>query len=598
MVLGSIVEREAVTMPRRAKHFIYRAVSIAGLFALISTTWLLLAGIQPLTNLGDLSRFSSMVFQVIAPLHLVVLMFVSCLAGCTAVSNEKDRRTLILLLMTTLTNWELVIGKMSSGFLTGINLLFSGMLAMIGISLFGGVSPGQVLEVTWIAFGTIAACSAWGATVAFWRDKTFQAIAVCILGLLLYFGVAEFVGADRIPGLSPRFAEMMNPIRATLLASKPIPEASAFERCIVVWGSGAWMFVLGIALSALSIARLRIWNPSREGRPKLNEDDPTSTGREMAGSASTGEVPSWKARKPRNVWDNPILWREVRTWAYGRKVILIRFSYLAIGLLIAIGLRATVGESGALHGSSSGADLVPVSAKLLAPLLVVSMIIINALAVNAITNERDGQALDLLLVSEITPRKFLFGKLLGVLYVTKEMVFLPIAICVWMWTLGALSGENLVFLVCGLVVMDIFVAMLGLHCGMIYSRSRTAIATSLGTVFFLFLGILTCMLIMISFRGSFERQLAPFLAIILGGGSGLYLALGAKNPSPAITLAAFGLPFMTFFAITSFILRGQELTVFSVIAMSYGFATLSMMIPALSEFEFSFGRSQAANDDS
>jgi ABC-type Na+ efflux pump permease subunit len=277
---------------------------------------------------------------------------------------------------------------------------------------------------------------------------------------------------------------------------------------------------------------------------------------------------------------------------------LIRLAYLGFGALVAIGLYLSFDEQAAHAVRSLSPKLIPDTAKLLAPLMVVSMIIINALAVNAITNERDGQALDLLLVSEITPPKFIFGKLLGVLYVAKEMVLLPLAMCIWLWWKGSLSGENLGFLLLGLMVVDIFVAMLGLHCGMIYHRSLTAIATSLGTVFFLFLGILTCMLIMISFQGSFGRQLPPFLMIILGGGIGLYVALGSRNPSPAITLAAFGLPFLTFFAITSFILRGQELTVFSSIAVAYGFATLAMLVPALSEFEFSQGGRQAIESDS
>ncbi len=120
--------------------------------------------------------------------------------------------------------------------------------------------------------------------------------------------------------------------------------------------------------------------------------------------------------------------------------------------------------------------------------MIVSLIIINALAVNSITNERDGQALDLLLVSEITSWKFLFGKWMGVFYVAKEMVLLPMAIAVWLLVRDAISLENLVFLLIGLTVLDCFVVVLGLHCGMIYFRSTTAIATSLGTVFFLFLG--------------------------------------------------------------------------------------------------------------
>jgi hypothetical protein len=488
---------------------------------------------------------------------------------------------------------------MSAGLLTGINLLFSGILALIVLSLLGGVSPSQVFEVGAIAVATIFASSAWGTMVALWRDKTFQAIAVSLLGLVLYLAISELIATRNtklpIPGIQG-VAELLSPIRTTVVVSRPIPSVESTGRWNLVIGSCATMLILGATFYLLAVARLRIWNPSREGRPKVDEEESESHldgGGGKAASVSKG----WQARQPRRVWDNPILWREVCTWAYGRKVLLIRLSYLLFGSLIAFGLHSTISESKTSMAGGLSDGLVPAAALLLGPLLVVSMIIINALAVNSITNERDGQALDLLLVSEITPSKFIFGKMLGILYVAKEMVVFPIALSIWMYLADELSGENLFFLVFGLLVVDIFVAMLGLHCGMVYSRSTTAIGTSLGTVFFLFLGILTCMLIMISFRGSFGRQLAPFLAIILGGGTGLYVALGSRNPSPAITLAAFGLPFLTFFAITSFILRGQELTVFSTVSVAYGFATLAMMIPALSEFEFSFGRSQAADNE-
>ena len=67
--------------------------------------------------------------------------------------------------------------------------------------------------------------------------------------------------------------------------------------------------------------------------------------------------------------------------------------------------------------------------------------------------------------------------------------------------------------------------MLGVHAGMSYFNSRTAIGVSLGTIFFLFLGIATCIRIMIAFSGDFNLQLQPFIAFMLGGGTGLYVAL-------------------------------------------------------------------------
>ncbi len=106
--------------------------------------------------------------------------------------------------------------------------------------------------------------------------------------------------------------------------------------------------------------------------------------------------------------------------------------------------------------------------------------------------------------------------------------------------------------------MNVFVAMLGVHAGMTYGNSRTAIGTSLGTVFFLFIGVATCIRMMIAFSGSFQFQLLPFAAFIGGGGVGMYVALGSRNPSAAIGLAAFVCPFFTFYAITSSLIEPPQ----------------------------------------
>ena len=94
---------------------------------------------------------------------------------------------------------------------------------------------------------------------------------------------------------------------------------------------------------------------------------------------------------------------------------------------------------------------------------------------------------------------------------------------------------------------------------------------------------------MIAFSGSFQAQLQPFLAFTLGGGVGLYVALGARNPSTAIGVASFLCPFATFYAITSFFLN-YTLGVFLVAAGAYGFATAAMLIPAIYEFDVATGR--------
>ena len=168
----------------------------------------------------------------------------------------------------------------------------------------------------------------------------------------------------------------------------------------------------------------------------------------------------------------------------------------------------------------------------------------------------------------------------------------PLLLCGYLWWRGDMSLENLGYLCAGLLVMVVFVATLGVHCGMTYSNSRTAISVSLGAVFFLFVGVVTCIVMMISFSGSFQTQLTPFLAFIMGGSIGLYVALGFRNPSSAIFWASLLLPVATFFAIVSFVLRDRELTVCLVVALTYGFTTAAMLVPAISEFDIAMGRTK------
>ncbi len=66
-MFGPIFDRETIVLPRRPKHFIARGVFAGALFSIVCTTWLLLAGIQPVRNLGDLARFGTLVFQLLAP---------------------------------------------------------------------------------------------------------------------------------------------------------------------------------------------------------------------------------------------------------------------------------------------------------------------------------------------------------------------------------------------------------------------------------------------------------------------------------------------------------------------------------------------------
>jgi len=357
-----------------------------------------------------------------------------------------------------------------------------------------------------------------------------------------------------------------------------------------------------VVLNAVAVAMVRVWNPSREARRVQREEDvrrPESiwgaehdakqdvqqrdTARQGATAATTTATAAPPSRT-RHVWNNPVIWREIRTWAYGRKILAIRLAYLLLFGLAAAILYGMV-QPGAPIAVADGALAI----WLLALLVLLSLVLVNAQAVTSITSERDGRALDLLLVTDLSAKEIVFGKLGGVLYNTKEMVALPMLLCVYLWWAGALGLENLSYVLMGLAVLYAFAAVLGIHCGMTYTNSHNAIATSLGTVFFLSVGALLCFRILLAFPGSLQAQFPAFFAFMIGGGVGLFVALGARNPSPAIGLASFLCPCATFCAITSFLLD-YTLGVFLVVAAAYGFATAAMLVPAIYEFDVATGR--------
>lgn len=630
MLVGPVFTRELVITPRRLRMYVARAVYVLALMLLMATAYLVVIGTQAIRDVGDMARFGMSVFQILAPLQLALAIFFSALAAASTVAQEKDRRTFTLLLLTNLSNNELVLGGLMASLLSVLVLLLAALPLFMLATLLGGIGFDQVGRVFAVTLTTVLVCGSLGSTVALWREKTFQSLAMTALVLVLWLGAWEAVAAGVLGsswlGISCRsWAIGLSPWQAVLAAARP---AVAADPALGPLGTPVNLYLvvsltLAAVLNGLAMFRVRRWNATQDAvrtepldetwrrasiwgaEHDLAHDTPGAAPASAAAAQPAPVAPAAsssvyqasmdvgithgtpqagptaaQAKHARPVWDNPILWREIRTWAYGRKMLVIHAAYVLIFALVAAALHRQVAADQLTRGGA---------ALWLIPLFLLSLVLVNAQAVTALTSERDAHAIDLLLVTDLSAVEIVFGKLGGIFYNTKEMVILPALLGVYLWWSGAIHLENLLYVLSGLAVLYIFVAVLGIHAGISYGNSRSAIATSLGTVFFLFLGVATCMRIMIAFSGSFQSQLAPFLGMMIGGGLGLYAVLGARNPSGAIGLASFLCPLATFYAITSFWLN-YTLAVFLVIAGAYGFATAAMLVPAIYEFDLATGR--------
>jgi hypothetical protein len=422
-----------------------------------------------------------------------------------------------------------------------------------------------------------------GSTLALWREKTFQSLALTALVLVLWLLLGEAIASGELGqgwlGIAAEdWAVALSPLRAILAAIQPLHELTP----PLAWcGGPVYLFMIlaitaAAALNLWAIARVRVWNPSQEAQPRLTDEQ------EKLAAETT---PTVKTKSSKEVWDNPILWREIRTWAYGKKIVVVRVAYLIIFAICAAALMGLLNRDG---GGQHNA-MLPELAKPLLPLMVLGVILVNALSVTSLTNERDLRALDLLLVTDLSPQEIIYGKLGGVFYNSKEMILLPIALAGLLWWTDHLTTENLVFLVIAFVVMNIFAATLGIHCGMTYGVSQTAVGVSLSTVLFLLLGIGVCMRMMMAFQNSFTHQLQAFIAFMVCGGAGMFYALGIRNPSRALALASGITPFATYIVITNFFQQSFG-GAFLVTLVTYTFATAAMLVPAVYEFDVATGR--------
>ena len=93
---------------------------------------------------------------------------------------------------------------------------------------------------------------------------------------------------------------------------------------------------------------------------------------------------------------------------------------------------------------------------------------------------------------------------------------IPLGIVGWFAFQVGTSAEDCVYLAFGFLVLVAFAAMLGLHSGLGRESSRQAIASSMGTIFFLFVGIFILLILLVEARGSFANQIQAFLLFILG----------------------------------------------------------------------------------
>jgi hypothetical protein len=419
-----------------------------------------------------------------------------------------------------------------------------------------------------------------------------------VLYLSLVNGLPLLAGAflgEETAGRLTDYQQWFDPFAALNSVAQP-PEAG--ELLAPAYVFGLVMVGLSLLLTGLAMWKLRVWNPSGEPvmqRERAEDQDEAVDAKERRDiHAAPGPV--------REVGDNPILWREIHTRAYGRRPLIVKLAYLVVAGLVCYSALSMLFRSGTPEAFVAAYGLVPVA--------ILSLLLLAAQSATAITSERDTGALDLLLVTDLTPREFIFGKLGGILYNTKEYLLPPLVLAgvyAWLGYLAtppaghvhleaAMNFEAFVTLAGAGLLLMAFIMVLGLHVALRTPSSRLAVLNTLSTVFFLSVGTLVCVYLIL-INGRFEYQWTTFVGFAAGGVGGLMWVLNGSRPSAALVLASWACPLAVLYCVVSVLVgkpgtpeSADPLLPFFVMLAAFGFTLAAMLVPLISEFDVALGR--------
>src|SRR5262245_40745132 len=266
--------RELVTVPRRAGHYAGRA-AVVGLLAILGiTTWQATVGFAREATLGESAAVGLLLFQIVAFVQLLLTLFFAAMSAAGAVSQEKDRRTFVLLLITDMRDYEIVLGKLLGALLPILVQILVTAPVLSLLLLLGGIDPEQVLQAVLVLAASAVAAGSLGGLVALWRERTFQALALSVLFLVLYVCITQAVGAIG-PLVAPsldwfRIQAWLDPFITvrTVLA----PPAGGWGGLAPAYGFVLVMLLWCAVLNGVGIWRLRKWNPS--GEPIMQREGP------------------------------------------------------------------------------------------------------------------------------------------------------------------------------------------------------------------------------------------------------------------------------------------------------------------------------------
>ena len=228
-MLNPILERELKTRMRTWKTPILLTVYLL-LIGMILTLILLSSNVTyGYRSQGFDPSIISTVYDVLVIFQMILLMLIIPVFTATAISGERERQTLDLMLCTDISPWKILFGKISAALTFILLIIFASIPFISIIMLFGGVSIFDILKVVLYYMAGAFMLSTVGifATAHFKRNITAIMMSYVILGFIYFIPVVLMIiisivtQVANMQGLNDFFEKYVYEIVAILFGANP-----------------------------------------------------------------------------------------------------------------------------------------------------------------------------------------------------------------------------------------------------------------------------------------------------------------------------------------------------------------------------------------
>lgn len=427
---GPIFGKELRITARRRRSYVLRVFYLAALLLALLVAWSstsrgyygsIAAQAQAQAELG------SMFFVCFTMFSVVAMAAIGPVLTSTAIGSERLAKTLHVLLMTPITAWQVVAGKLFSRLLVALTLLGLSLPVLALVRLLGGVELWQMIGAVCVCAVTALTTAAIGLLFSTFMNRAYAVILLSYATILLLYAFIPFVLIEGL-GLRAmawfRIFATVNPFMSAGMLADPgafMASGNAWVHCVAL--HLAFTAVL-LVICALVLRRV-VRKAGGEAGPAVPDalvagaavPAPEAMAAEGMGDAKRSAAPppvtlAYADRttprppraRPGDVTDQPVLWRELRRPLLARRWQSVVAASLSLLLLVIT--YAVIGSEGDLDDEDAHRGYAVIFNGLL-------WLLTAVLAATAIAQEKESDTWTLLLTTPLSGQAIVWGKVGG-----------------------------------------------------------------------------------------------------------------------------------------------------------------------------------------